>query len=91
MNKPNTTTCNNLNVDLSWQREAVLPNHALCGLVFIQCRVYSGSNDIARDRKNYVGCRENRYIRSKYKRKTPIGTEENMSDVAEIVISGVTP
>ena len=40
-------------------------------------------------RKDYVGCRENRYIRSKYKRKTPIGTEENMSDVAEIVIPGV--
>ena len=50
---------------------------------------YSGYNDIARDRKNYVGFRKNRHIRSKYKRKTTIGTEENMSDVAEIVIPGV--
>ena len=51
--------------------------------------VYSGYNDIARDRKIYVGCRGNRYIRSKYKRKTPIGTKKNMSDVAKIVIPGV--
>ena len=73
-------------LDSSWKNTQ--PWYILIITVF-NSTVYSGYNDIARDRKNYVGCRENRYIRSKYKRKTPIGTEENMSDVAEIVIPGV--
>ena len=70
---------------------SIPPNNVQSHLTIssLHFNITNGCNDIARDRKIYVGCRGNRYIRSKYKRKTPIETEETMSDVAEAVIPGV--